>query len=388
MKSKCSDKDTILIVDDIQENVSVLYRFLSDEGFKTLVAKNGEQVLKLLKFARPDIILLDVMMPPGIDGFEVCKILKSQEETQEIPIIFMTALTETIDKVKGFKLGAADYITKPFQQEEILARINAHLKITQLQQELQTKNEKLQQQTVELETRNLELEAFCRSVAHDLKNPINVVKGYTEMLISDYPINTSVDEEAIEVLDLTNQANDKMINIIDSLLLLAGVARDVDVPIQPLDMSVIISQVIQQRLTHLLKKYQGEIAFNPNSTDIAKNSWPTAQGYAPWVEEIWANYLSNALKYGGRPPYLELGAHSQEDGTIRFWVRDNGPGLSKDAQNKLFTPFTRLHTDRAEGHGLGLSIVQQIIEKLGGKVGVESTLGQGSRFYFTLPGLI
>jgi len=179
-----------------------------------------------------------------------------------------------------------------------------------------------------------------------------------------------------------------MINIIDSLLLLAGVARDVDVPIQPLDMSVIISQVIQQRLTHLLKKYQGEIAFNPNSTDIAKNSWPTAQGYAPWVEEIWANYLSNALKYGGRPPYLELGAHSQEDGTIRFWVRDNGPGLSKDAQNKLFTPFTRLHTDRAEGHGLGLSIVQQIIEKLGGKVGVESTLGQGSRFYFTLPGLI
>jgi len=388
MKSKGSDKNTILIVDDIQENVSVLYRFLSDEGFKTLVAKNGEHVLKLLKFASPDIILLDVMMPPGIDGFEVCKILKSQEETQEIPIIFMTALTETIDKVKGFKLGAADYITKPFQQEEILARINAHLKITKRQQELQTKNEKLQQQTVELETRNLELEAFCRSVAHDLKNPINVVKGYTEMLISDYPINTPVDEEAIEVLDLTNQANDKMINIIDSLLLLAGVARDVDVPIQPLDMSVIISQVIQQRLTHLLKKYQGEIAFNPNFTDIAKNSWPTAQGYAPWVEEIWANYLSNALKYGGRPPYLELGAHSQEDGTIRFWVRDNGPGLSKDAQNKLFTPFTRLHTDRAEGHGLGLSIVQQIIEKLGGKVGVESTLGQGSRFYFTLPGLI
>jgi two-component system, sensor histidine kinase and response regulator len=388
MKSQDSPKETVLIVDDVQENVSVLYRFLSDEGFKTLVAKNGEQVLKLLKFARPDIILLDVMMPPGIDGFEVCKILKSQEETQQIPIIFMTALTETIDKVKGFKLGAADYVTKPIQQEEILARINAHLKISQLQHALQTKNEQLQEQTIELETRNMELEAFCRTVAHDLKNPINVVKGYTEMLMSDYPINTPVDEEAIEVLNLSHQANDKMINIIDSLLLLAGVARDIDVPIQPLDMSVIISQVIQQRLTHLVKKYQAQIVLNPKSTESAKNSWPTAQGYAPWVEEIWANYLSNALKYGGRPPYLEIGAHSEQDGRIRFWVHDNGPGLTQEAQQKLFTPFTRLHTDRAEGHGLGLSIVQQIIEKLGGTVGVESTFGQGSRFYFTLPGII
>jgi len=388
MKPTNSDKKTILIVDDIQENVSVLYRFLSDEGFKTLVAKNGEQVLKLLKLARPDIILLDVMMPPGIDGFEVCKILKSQPETQEIPIIFMTALTETVDKVKGFQLGAADYVTKPIQQEEILARINAHLKISQLQQELQAKNDQLQQQAVVLETRNMELQAFGRTVAHDLKNPINVVKGYTEMLIADYPLNTPLDEDAIEVLHLAHQANDKMLNIIDSLLLLAGVARDVEIPIQPLDMSAIISQVIQQRLTHLVKQYQGEIAFNPNSTDAATNSWPKAQGYAPWIEEVWANYLSNGLKYGGSPPYLEIGAHSQDDGMIRFWVQDNGPGLTQEAQNQLFTPFTRLHIDRAEGHGLGLSIVQQIIEKLGGQVGVESTLGQGSRFYFTLPGLL
>lgn len=108
-------KDTILIVDDIQENVSMLYRFLSEEGFKTLVAKNGEQVFKLLQFARPDLILLDVMMPPGMDGFEVCKRLKSQEETHNIPIIFMTALADTVDKVKGFELGAADYVTKPIQ---------------------------------------------------------------------------------------------------------------------------------------------------------------------------------------------------------------------------------------------------------------------------------
>jgi signal transduction histidine kinase len=372
-------KDTILIVDDIQENVSVLYRFLSGEGFKILVAKNGKQALQLLKLAQPNIILLDIMMPPGINGFEVCKILKSQKKTQDIPIIFMTALTDTVDKVKGFQLGAADYITKPIQQEEILARINAHLKIRNLQLELQAQNQ-------ELETRNMELEAFSRTVAHDLKNPINVSKGYTEMLLTDYSLGTPLDDEAFNILHLTTEANDKMTDIIDSLLLLAGVAKEVEIPKQPLDMSVMITHILQQRLPLLLKKYQGEIIFNSDSNpSTIANNWPIAQGYAPWVEEVWANYLSNGLKYGGRPPHLELGANLQNDETVRFWVRDNGQGLKKEAQNKLFTPFTRLHKDRAEGHGLGLSIVQKIIEKLGGKVGVESTDGQGCLFYFTLP---
>ncbi len=377
-------KTTILIVDDIQENVSVLYRFLTNMEFKVLVAKNGKQALQIAEATSIDSILLDVMMP-GMSGFEVCGVLKSQAATQDIPIIFMTALTDTTDKVKGLELGAADYVTKPFQQEEILARINANLKISKLQRQLQAKNQQLQEQTVELETRNMELEAFCRTVAHDLKNPINVIKGYTEMLISDYSLGTPLDDDAIEMLHLTDQTNDKMVNIIDSLLLLAGVAREADVPIQPIDMSTIISQVIQQRLTHIINKCQGKIAFNSlsNSSDI--KNWPIAQGYAPWIEEIWANYLSNGLKYGGRPPHLELGANEQDDGMIRFWVCDNGPGLSKEAQAKLFTPFTRLHKDRADGHGLGLSIVQQIIEKLGGKAGVESILGQGSMFYFTLP---
>jgi len=154
MNLTTSDKSTILIVDDISENVSVLYHFLSGEGFKILVAKNGKQALQLLKLTYPDIILLDVMMPPGINGFEVCKILKSQKETQDIPIIFMTALTDTVDKVKGFELGAADYVTKPIQQEEILARINAHLKIRKLQRQLQVKNQQLQQQADELAKRN------------------------------------------------------------------------------------------------------------------------------------------------------------------------------------------------------------------------------------------
>jgi signal transduction histidine kinase len=114
-------------------------------------------------------------------------------------------------------------------------------------------------------------------------------------------------------------------------------------------------------------------------------AWPVAAGYAPWVEEVWANYVSNALKYGGTPPRIELGATLEGDAMVRFWVRDNGAGLSAEQQSNLFKMYSRLDTKRVEGHGLGLSIVQRIVNKLGGQVGVESAVGQGCTFSFTLP---
>jgi len=113
--------------------------------------------------------------------------------------------------------------------------------------------------------------------------------------------------------------------------------------------------------------------------------WPIALGHAPWIEEVWVNYLSNAIKYGGWPPRVELGAMEQGDGIVRFWVRDNGSGLTLEEQTRLFTPLTRLDRVRAKGHGLGLSIVRRIVERLGGQTGVESEVGQGSVFFFTLP---
>ncbi|MCK5719347.1 MAG: response regulator [Thiomargarita sp.] len=166
-------KDIILVVDDIPANVGVLFRFLTDNGFKTLVAKNGEQALKLLKFAEPKIILLDVMMP-GMDGFEVCKIVKSEDKTKDIPVIFMTALTDTVDKVKGFDLGAVDYITKPFQQEEILARVTSHIKVYKLQQLLKEQNEHLKKLNEELSVEkkksdDLLLNILPSRIAYNLK---------------------------------------------------------------------------------------------------------------------------------------------------------------------------------------------------------------------------
>lgn len=361
---------TLLIVDDTPANVSVLFDFLTETGFKVLVAQDGKRAIQKATYAKPDLILLDVMMP-GMDGFEVCQILKSQEATENIPVIFMTALADTVDKVRGFNLGAADYITKPIQHEEVLARVATHLKFRKLQIQLQ-------EHAIELEKRNMELNAFARTVAHDLKNPLNVIIGYSDMLLVDCKPGRVPELETIEQLRLVAQAGYRMLNIIDALLLLAGVSTRAKVEVHPLDMPLIIKQVLQDRLAYVLKESQGDV--------ILPDSWQTAVGYAPWVEEIWANYLSNGLKYGGKPPRLELGSDVQEEeGMVRFWIRDNGPGLTPEAQAQLFTPFTRLHRDHAEGHGLGLSIVQQIVEKLGGHAGVESTIHQGSTFYFTLP---
>jgi len=138
-----------------------------------------------------------------------------------------------------------------------------------------------------------------------------------------------------------------------------------------------IVDAAQKRLAPLIAELQAEI--------VLPGAWPVALGHGPWVEEVWVNYLSNALKYGGRPPHIELGAAAQPDGTARFWVADDGAGLAPEDQARLFVPFTRLGQVRAEGYGLGLSIVRRIVDRLGGQVGVESAPGRGSVFFFTLP---
>jgi signal transduction histidine kinase len=180
-----------------------------------------------------------------------------------------------------------------------------------------------------------------------------------------------------EYLQSIVQSGRRANRIVEALLLLAGV-RQQSLNLEPLDMSSIVAEALQ-RPGPMITQYQAEIT--------APTTWPTTLGFAPWVEEVWENYLSNGLKYGGRPPRLELGATLQEDGLVRFWIKDNGVGLSPEAQARLFTEFTQLEPDRVVGHGLGLSIVWRIVEKLGGQVGIESEgkPGQGSIFSLTLP---
>ena len=246
-----------------------------------------------------------------------------------------------------------------------------------LYQKVQEYNNELEnrvaQRTVDLQARNEELDAFAHTVAHDLKMPITHMVGLAETVYNKFEALPKADRQ--RYLEIIQQSGHKVASIIDALLMLAGV-REMEVLVAPLDMVKIVEEA-RQRLAHLNRQY-GVIISLPDE-------WPQAMGYAPWVEEIWVNYLSNGMKYGGHPPKLTLGATAVADGMIKFWVQDNGIGIIPETQEKLFTPFAQINMQHDSGYGLGLSIVQRIVDRLGGEVGAENLPGEGSLFWFTLP---
>ncbi len=356
---------TILIVEDNPINMKVITHVLEKAEFNIAEATDGLLGYEMAVRCLPDLILLDVVMP-GIDGFEVCRLLKKNGATEDIPIVFMTGLSDTDSIVQAFELGAVDYVQKPFKTAEVLARINTHLTLRNLQKGLE-------REIIEREKLIVDLDAFAHTVAHDLKNPIGNVLGYSEVLVKNY--DRISPNQIKSTLGILSQSATKMRDIIDSLLLLARIRLE-DIRIESVEMGAIVGEVCQ-RLQPMIHEADAEI--------ILPEEWPTVRGYGPWLEEVWVNYLTNAVKYGGRPPHLELGVTRKNKQEVMFWVKDNGDGLAANEQTLLFQPFVRLHDAKETGHGLGLSIVQRIVNKLGGHVGVESRQGEGSTFYFTLP---
>ncbi len=235
------------------------------------------------------------------------------------------------------------------------------------------------QYTKNLEEKNAELDAFSHTVAHDLKNPMGAIIGFAELLLQHEP-KIPLEKQRV-CLQKILQSGKKMETIINELLLLANVSGMSKVELSVMEMGKVMASV-QKRLENLINEYKAELIV-PSS-----EAWPSALGYAPWVEEVWSNYIGNAFKYGGRPPCVVIGSNILSDGQVKFWVQDNGDGLTPEEQAQLFTPFQRLRKSGIKGHGLGLSIVRRIVEKLGGQVGVESDgiPGKGSLFYFILPG--
>jgi len=238
--------------------------------------------------------------------------------------------------------------------------------------DLQRSKVQLRDQITALETRNKELEEYAHMVAHDLKEPLTILIMNAD-LIKDVP-DLTVKEWREYLLQIKSTAFE-MNSIIKSLLLFAEVSK-AEAPRGPVHMAQVVANV-QARLSYMIREQQAQL--------ILPQVWPDAIGYGPWIEEVWANLLSNALKYGGRPPRVEMGASARSDGMLRFWTRDNGPGIPPEARKRLFKPNSQISHLSDLGDGLGLPIVYNIVEKLGGQVGVESEAGQGSLFFFTLP---
>lgn len=234
--------------------------------------------------------------------------------------------------------------------------------------------EALRQSLTELEASNRELDAFAHTVAHDLKNPVSLISGSADLLMEDGA--TLSDDSRQSLIAIITRTAYKMNDIIDALLLLSGVR------VQPIKVEALkMSSIVDETLIRLAK-----VIADAGAQITLPETWVEAYGYAPWVEEVWVNYISNACKYGGNPPCIELGSALDADGMARFWVQDQGTGLAAALIPDLFLPFTRLNTTPLPGSGLGLSIVRRIVEKLGGQVGVVSPgLGYGSTFFFMLP---
>ncbi|MEO1253674.1 MAG: PAS domain S-box protein [Bacteroidota bacterium] len=621
----------ILIVDDIQDNIAFLEDIFND-NYVICTALSGDEAIRLAISSNPDLILLDVCMPI-IDGYEVCRRLKQNEITREIPIIFLSAASEVANKITGFKAGGIDYLVRPFSTREIIARVQIHLDLVDAKKRLIVQNMQLQEEislrqateeklrTKEYKYRSLfektndamfiisingtidelnlhaasllgasiaeitgrkftdfinneeitsaqnhferlqageqfpvyersfrtkdgktfiaevratliknddgvplyihsvvrditerkflqnalseseeryrqiientseavfrtdasgcftyvnptmtqrlnmtedmllgkhytylidtgwrkivsefftqqirqrlsetvltfplaqtgeqiwveqttnlifdgnkvvgflgitrditekkvleqeredliaDLDAYAHTVAHDLKSPLTAIK-LSSHLLERYQ-NIDEDSQGSKHLNSIRMNIDKMTDIIDELLLFASVRNKSELPVESLIMSQVISKATD-RLEVQIKQSQAKLQL---SDDL-----PPAFGYAPWIEEVWANFLSNAIKYGGNPPEIQIGAYHLSSGYVRYWIKDNGIGISPDQQQLVFTAFTRLNQTTIEGHGIGLSIVQRIVQKLGGTVGLESQLGVGSTFYFTLPG--
>lgn len=356
---------TILIADDDPLLRRLLTRVLREEQYLVVEAENGQRALELYALHQPDLVLLDGAMPV-MDGFEACLCLKQLYGEDRAPVLVITSLDDDDSVVRAFEAGASDYILKPIHSVILRQRMRHLL-------EMRAAQRALRQHAEELQARNEELDAFAFSVAHDLKNPVASLIGFAGLVETYY--DRMPPEEVRDTLQRITQSAYKLRDIINALLLLARANRG-DVPMQPLDMLDIVIQA-QFRLSSLIEHYHPEL--------VIGDDWCPAVGYGQWVEEVWANYLSNALKYGGRPLRVELGCTPQRDGMVRYWVRDNGEGLTPEQQSQLFTPFTRLSQVKMEGHGLGLAVVQRIVTRMNGSVGVDSAPGKGSTFWFTLP---
>lgn len=374
----------ILIAEDEQIVALDLKRRLEQFGYAVSgPAPSGPEAVQVAYQVQPDLVLMDIRLQGEMDG------MHAAEEIQkglDIPIVFLTAHAMPVHLERAKAVGSYGYLIKPFQERElqttievVLARHRQDVEVRRLNQALgaeiarrQIAEKALQVRNAELEYRNAELDAFAYMVAHDLKGLLNTIGGFAEFLETD--LSRLPTQNVLDVLARIRRTAHRMDRILEELLLLAGVSKQV-VNLSVLDMGTIVDSA--------LERIEDEIA--QSGARIAKPArWPLVLGYGPWLEEVWFNYLTNAIRYGGTPPTLELGTTELGDGMVRFWVRDNGAGISEEDQVRLFIPFARLDRRSAGGTGLGLSIVKRIIERFGGEVGVLSTRGAGSEFYFTL----
>lgn len=363
----------LLIVDDTPNNLRLLSSMLTEKGYKVRKAVDGKGALKAIEVAKPDLILLDIRMPE-MDGYQVCQILKADARTQDIPVIFISALDEAVDKVRAFNVGGVDYITKPFQGPEVLARVANHLQIYQLQQQLEAQNTQLQGEIVERQKAEAGLKVLLHAVSHDLRNPVTgMLMVFKNLLKRDsFTLTRSMVERMADSCD-------RQLNLINSLLeTQRSEIWGVSLKCEPLSLLALMEQLVAD-WEPLLGQNQASLEYQ------IPPSLPLIHGDRQQLWRVFENLFANALKHN--PPGLKLTVGVTVEGdVVRCTVGDNGTGMSPRQCETLFQPYTRGDREkRKSGLGLGLYLCSQIIHAHGGEIGVDSVQNQGTQFWFTLP---
>ncbi|MCJ8282397.1 MAG: hybrid sensor histidine kinase/response regulator [Rivularia sp. ALOHA_DT_140] len=426
-----SQKMHILLVDDNPTNLKVLFEAIGGYGWKALMATDGESAIEQAEYAKPDLILLDVMMP-GIDGFETCRRLKENSITEHIPVIFMTALSDTTDKVKGLEIGAVDYITKPFQQEEVIARLKLHLKLSllnrNLEQQVQERTVKLSQSVEQLQQAQLQLiqsekmsslGQLVAGIGHEINNPIGFIAGscsnieeylndiFSLVKLQQEKLSDSDDEEIeelIEDIDLEYLIED-LPKLMKSMRQGIKRLKDISLSLRTFARSDIAHQVeyqIHEGLNStlmLLKHRLKDIGSRPK-IEIIKNysELPPIHCYPGQLNQVFMNIIANAIdafddlhefsqeKVSTSPYSMEITTSVDSiENTVSISIEDTALGMAPEIQARIFEQsFTTKPVGK--GTGLGLAISHQIIvDKHNGKIDCFSAPGKGTKFIITLP---
>jgi signal transduction histidine kinase len=371
-----SRKSLVLIVDDLPDNLQVLAGHLTEAGHEILAASNGPRAIALVRNRKPDLILLDIMMP-GMDGLEVCKILKADPESADIPIIFITARTETDDVLHGFKLGAVDYITKPFKPAELIARVRTHLELKSSRDLLFTYNKQLERISKHLRRLNDDKNRFLGIVSHDIRGAFGNVVSVSRLLVDE---GGEPEDEAGQLLRDIGVEAEHMIALAQNLLNIDAIEHGtVRMKTERVVGRDLLDFAINAHQMAARTKHLNCQVFSDDSS---------IRGDLTACRQIMTNLISNAVKYSPRNSRVWIQAAAHGDGRICLSVRDEGPGLSAEDQKKLYRPFTRL-SSKALGNehsaGLGLCIVKLMVEAMGGEIICNSRLGEGTTFSILLP---
>lgn len=366
--TQLTPRPSVLIVDDLPNNVRLLSIMLTEKGYQVRKAINGQMALNTVRSLIPDLILLDINMP-DLNGYQVCEQLKADEKTREIPVIFISALDDVFDKVKAFQVGGVDYISKPFQGEEVMARIENQLTICRQKKQLQ--NEIKERQKTE-ET----LEIYLHAVSHDLRNPVIGMLMILNNLIKNSQGETK--EVSRKILQQMANSCDRQLTLIDSLVEtrqndLWGVSLE----LKPLSLYE-IGQQIGQEWELRLRENQATL-INNFSPDL-----PLVNADAHHLWRVFENLLANALKHNPQGIIITFSARL-EGNYLRCSIADNGVGISETQRKQLFDRYQRGNNNNQISLGLGLYLCRQIIHAHGGEIGIMNNDEKGSQFWFTLP---